>query len=1046
MWTKLSSALKSKQSQEGDVLEQPTEALAGPSGSPTKRRVFHRDDGSLRLHSPLKLASIPKKVKSTFNLHGNSSQLTFTTTEPIPESPRDLARRSSQDVLSTSRPKAARRSSFNILTRRPSLDLLRSPPETPRSARHEEPSSISSNHTRNRAATFGGGDSVRSILREPNTPGPGKSVRFNGEVDDAGTLERSSEKPLISRSTPPEDTFLDRLQRSGSTSALSGMLRPSRSSRPTVAEIFSPFNSLTDPPTQEAHRTNFFGKLDVAPISPLNSAVSNNDLPEALSSTPYKDDGGKGSNGLPRENLARNSRPPQLPAISHDRSASFSFGQTVFYPAEDAASHRSSSGDSSMTSGVDSDITSASSSPSVGRSRSISDSAFMSMLRGSTPKNSEAKDDSSSSSSVKDESGTPEPDPFSVNARTYYTPQTMIPTTPPETLSRHSRRPSKEESVIFTLQTQLDLQTELCGQFENDLRARDALVEMLGKKLAEAEEEDAKKRKFLRAWKKKVGELERTCRFLEEEVEGSRQENMDRSVMDEASGEALRMLHRQIAGLEREREGFKRTEIVLREELRRLEMLAGEKAAKLRESLGSQTEREWKQKEQEQMLDELKGAVAALEKSRGEEKQGHEAAELAWQAERDALRRRAVDAQDGFNQQLTARDDEIATLKAQLAATADRADNATKFSEAAEAGKCALAMERDSLKLQVVNLQTKNAAAQVACSDAERKAFELEDDLQGLWETKNSLEQERDQLKERIREEEGRLEVANYKLKTSENILADLDKLRREMSRMSGEHSAALETALQDGAKKQLEIDAQATSLFELKVEIERLTNQTWELQQESADKEVLVAQITKQRAQDKQDLEGLNIALDSKQQELELLKRRLGVRGTAGNTPPQSSKPTQQRRESVSSIAPRMSRPSSFTSEFGVDLGRERKASAESVSKIPALNKSTRLSSSTSIAPTPSKSVRGSMGPPPLRTRSSIVGTPTTVTSRTLTRSSSATVIPPGKTKAVKSPTKTNANPTSPKAAATQGEKENANANVTPASRRLSRIPTLAQ
>ncbi|KAJ7868412.1 hypothetical protein B0H14DRAFT_2572434 [Mycena olivaceomarginata] len=36
----------------------------------------------------------------------------------------------------------------------------------------------------------------------------------------------------------------------------------------------------------------------------------------------------------------------------------------------------------------------------------------------------------------------------------------------------------------------------------------------------------------------------------------------------------------------------------------------------------------------------------------------------------------------------------------------------------------------------------------------------------------------------------------------------------------------------------------------------------------------------------DKEDLKGLNIALDSKQQELELLKRRMGVRGTAGLKP----------------------------------------------------------------------------------------------------------------------------------------------------------------
>jgi chromosome segregation ATPase len=89
------------------------------------------------------------------------------------------------------------------------------------------------------------------------------------------------------------------------------------------------------------------------------------------------------------------------------------------------------------------------------------------------------------------------------------------------------------------------------------------------------------------------------------------------------------------------------------------------------------------------------------------------------------------------------------------------------------------------------------------------------------------------------------------------------------MNKMRREQSAALETALQDGIKKQLAIDTQT---FEFKAEIERLKGQTRELQQESADKEVRIVQITKQRAQDKQDLEGLNIALDSKQQELELV------------------------------------------------------------------------------------------------------------------------------------------------------------------------------
>lgn len=93
------------------------------------------------------------------------------------------------------------------------------------------------------------------------------------------------------------------------------------------------------------------------------------------------------------------------------------------------------------------------------------------------------------------------------------------------------------------------------------------------------------------------------------------------------------------------------------------------------------------------------------------------------------------------------------------------------------------------------------------------------------------------------------------------------------MSRISREQAAALEAVLQDATSKQTEIDAQSRTLFDLKAEVERLTSQTRELQQESADKEVCIVQITKQRAQDKQDLEGMNIALDSKQQELELVR-----------------------------------------------------------------------------------------------------------------------------------------------------------------------------
>ncbi|KAJ7873582.1 hypothetical protein B0H13DRAFT_1480213, partial [Mycena leptocephala] len=95
-----------------------------------------------------------------------------------------------------------------------------------------------------------------------------------------------------------------------------------------------------------------------------------------------------------------------------------------------------------------------------------------------------------------------EPDPFSPHATTYYTPQTMIPAMPPGAAG-HARKASKEEDLILSLKTQLALQTELCGQFETDLRARDELVEVLGKKLSEVEREESKKRSVLKQWRKK---------------------------------------------------------------------------------------------------------------------------------------------------------------------------------------------------------------------------------------------------------------------------------------------------------------------------------------------------------------------------------------------------------------------------------------------------------------------------------------------------------------------------------------------------------------
>ncbi|KAJ7799568.1 hypothetical protein B0H14DRAFT_3787616, partial [Mycena olivaceomarginata] len=118
-------------------------------------------------------------------------------------------------------------------------------------------------------------------------------------------------------------------------------------------------------------------------------------------------------------------------------------------------------------------------------------------------------------------------------------------------------KPSTEQELIFSLKTQLASRMELCGQLETDLRARDVVVDILGKKLVELEGEVAEKRSALTQWKKKVAELETACWYLEDEMDVSRQESMKRSIIDEASSEALKMLHRRITGLELENQRSK---------------------------------------------------------------------------------------------------------------------------------------------------------------------------------------------------------------------------------------------------------------------------------------------------------------------------------------------------------------------------------------------------------------------------------------------------------------------------------------------------------
>ena len=449
-----------------------------------------------------------------------------------------------------------------------------------------------------------------------------------------------------------------------------------------------------------------------------------------------------------QERVFRPTENPPRPNPVHDRSHSFSFGQTVFFSVgSNSKSSNSSKSPASATSispltsirppfsESDSSESAASSTRlGKGRSRALSDTIFHRDSRAMSPTGGNPEADIIDESSPELFSAQQaEPDPFSAHAKTYYTPQTMIPTTPPQ--RQHVRRSSKEENIIFSLQTQLTLQTELCGQYEADLRARDELVEMLNNKMTEMDKEENRKKAVLRTWRKKVQELEKSVRYLEEELEDSRQESMERSVMDEASGEALRTLHRQIASLEREKAEWTKAERSFSELLQKKD----------------ENEREW----QESLMEAKNRGFA------DEEEMRRLAVKVEQQKATDLERRRAAELEkadkgsmsgdlDTLRDQMKARDEEYSMLRAELEAQWQHTEKASEKLDALEMERAQSETEKETLRRELTTLEEKVASLEVEWQESEGRRSELESELQEVWNEKGTLEKERNQVSQAI--------------------------------------------------------------------------------------------------------------------------------------------------------------------------------------------------------------------------------------------------------------------------------------------------------
>ncbi|KAL1941791.1 hypothetical protein VTO73DRAFT_6791 [Trametes versicolor] len=1030
MWSKISSALKRP---ETPVLDTDRDdGLKPPSVLST---VFNQHPNLSNFHEPSEVPfptpsppaspskngrrGIFKRTPKTYSENDQppqGSQLSLKLSIPhLKKVKSSIAPNSASSIASDA---SSSRASIESSQPRPSQDSIRSPevpraPNTPIGDRF---------------------NSLRSILRDPNTPATGQSVRFFSR-DAYKFISPDASAASATGSEPEAVSFGARIKASTSTPV-----------RPPLADVFSPPQSSLMKPLPPPNHSNLFDLSSDMDLPPIPIGKDTQLLDTAIELPSYADTDGtilrpSELDGEFRSSTPSNNRPS---SSMHDRSQSFSFGQTVFHSLSNGGrdSPASANSSSSFSRG----------SLKLKRNRAYSDTVFHSFAPSSAPREGalpEADIDDRSSSALvlypTPESPEKEKDPFGANARAYYTPGTGVPPTPPSSAPAHSRKASREEDMILSLRTQLALQTELCAQYEVDLGARDEITRMLQSRLEETEKECEKRKGINGRWRKRVAELERYVHQMQDELDRSREESVDRSVMDEASGQALRSLHKRIGELERDKAVFEKREQRATEELKETkaalesvkEELARRDEAERELKNGIALAREQMESMDVSMMEEAERSRVISTVALDDELKAAKATNDALHAQQLAMETQLADAREDA---LSA-NGELAVLKAELEAQ-------WRGTEAQTERIAQLEREREEMRGEVEALNARISEMEGEWTLAENRKNELEAEVQDLWNAKEELERERSEADEQLRSEqehaeeltralreredkvtalqneqkfaedrasrlESRLrereaELAELSKKDSERendaetAQGEITKMKREHARIVNEQSRTLQdvvarevearAAMEAMVREKAETDVQLASLRErataLTAEVERLRRQVHELQQESADKEVKLVQYSKKHTQDKEDLDGLNIALDSKQQELEMLKRRLNVRGTAGSTPASSAKIPAQRRESSIFGTPSVagSRPPSALSDTGSVAKDRRMSETPSTATKSTFGRPVRPNASASTSkPLPLKrsSVEGAMGPPPsLNRSSSATATPTRIPS----------------------------------------------------------------
>ncbi|KLO17737.1 hypothetical protein SCHPADRAFT_994079 [Schizopora paradoxa] len=452
-------------------------------------------------------------------------------------------------------------------------------------------------------------------------------------------------------------------------------------------------------------------------------------------------------------------------------------------------------------------------------------------------------------------------DPFGANAKGYYTAEVGIPNSPPKLLQQHNRTESgdskssrtsnkssksakssssktshksnksqtsisalgissennsnsssmssysESSDLVLSLRTQLAFHQELTGQFEKDISSRDELVSLLNSRISNFEEEAKERSRTLRAWRKKFTEMEKACRVLEEEVDRSKQEIAERSVYDEASGDALRALHTQIKLLQREKRDVEQREKELKDENEKLKKDKKESAAmeqqlkaSIEEAVGRMKEMEMGDMSMEGKVEDMRQIVAQGEQEFAKEAERYRLAEFAWEEEKEELvaKIRELESVSNLQDVIDAREAEIGTLNEEIQTQGSRSDRLKTKIDELLAERVDMERECEHLRAELANLDGKESRIkeleekvlgvqemeermmhmEVEWTESENRRNELESEIAELYAARDDELKEKEQILDELNAEREHVNDAQRSIQSLETRTSTLEQER----------------------------------------------------------------------------------------------------------------------------------------------------------------------------------------------------------------------------------------------------------------------------